>query len=76
MKDEGGGMKDDDGEADELLPSPSGRGAGGEGGPDSSFILQPSSFSQASSRGGFYAWIEGGYMVLLRFRWGIAGWSS
>ncbi len=54
MKDEGGRMKDE-----ESLPVLSS--------PHSSFILHPSSFPQAASRGGIYAWIEGGYMALLRF---------
>ena len=54
MKDEGGRMKDE-----ESLPVSSS--------PHSSFILHPSSFGPPASRGGIYAWIEGGYMALLRF---------
>ena len=70
---------------DHILPSPAcrtrqdGRGAGGEGGLHSSESFsspdQPVS-EKSASRGGVYAWIEGGYMVLLRGLCGIAGSSS
>ncbi|MGA2257052.1 MAG: efflux RND transporter permease subunit, partial [Thermoguttaceae bacterium] len=73
-KDEGGGIRDEGKEEDNLHPSPdqpsvgARRGAGGEG-----LLVPLVPPPKAASRGGAYAWIEGGYMALLRlalrFRW-------